>query len=174
MPAHMNDTPPQSPWLVLFENGCRFSLVAMVTGLGLWLVKHGNKRNSKTNFRSTFKIGWYIRTMRTKQWSWIFDEVAMVTRKRPIKEFYDVIQNLKKKSKKALHGFVDIGLLHMSTQNHVNRIYRFWVTSVPVTQVCDFPHFEISAKTFQKYLAIVYCYHEFKLRFLKKQIFFFI
>ena len=29
----------------------------MVTGLGLWLVKHGTKRNSKTNFRSTFKIG---------------------------------------------------------------------------------------------------------------------
>ena len=29
----------------------------MVTRPGLWLVKHGNKRNSKTNFRSTFKIG---------------------------------------------------------------------------------------------------------------------
>ena len=57
MPAHMDDIPPQSPWPVLFENGCRFSLVAMVTRLGLWLVKHGNKRNSKTNFRSTFKLG---------------------------------------------------------------------------------------------------------------------
>ena len=30
---------------------------SMVTRLGLWLVKHGNKRNSKTNFHSTFKLG---------------------------------------------------------------------------------------------------------------------
>ena len=57
MPAHMDHIPPQSPWPVLFENGCCFSLVAMVTRLGLWLVKHGNKRNSKTNFHSTFKLG---------------------------------------------------------------------------------------------------------------------
>ena len=151
MPAHMDDIPPRSPWPVLFENGCRFSLVAMVTRLGLWLVKHGNKRNSKTIFAVLSKLrGWYIRTIRTKPWSRIFDTVAMVTRKRSIRKFYDVIY-LKKKSKKALHGFADIGLLHMSTKNHVNRIYRVWDTSFPVTQVCDFPHFEISGKTFQKY-----------------------
>ena len=54
---HMDDIPPRSQWSVLFENGCRFSLVTMVTRLGLWLVKHSNKRNSKTNFRSTFKLG---------------------------------------------------------------------------------------------------------------------
>ena len=153
MPAHMDDIQPRSPWPVLFENGCRFSLVAMVTRLGLWLVKHGNKRNSKTNFRSTFKLGRVVhknnshKTMKPDFWCGCHGNQEAANQGI-------LWRNLKfeqKIKKKALHGFVDIGLLHMSTKNHVNRIYSFWVTSVPVTQVCDFPHFEISAKTFQKY-----------------------
>ena len=57
MPAHMDDISPCSPWSILSENGFRFDLVAMVTKLGLWLVKHGNECNSKTKYHRTFKIG---------------------------------------------------------------------------------------------------------------------
>ena len=56
-PVHMYDISPCSPWAILLENGFRFGLVAMVTKLGLWLVKHGNKCNSKTKYHRTFKIG---------------------------------------------------------------------------------------------------------------------
>ena len=149
---HLDDIPSRSPWPILFENDCRFSLVAMVTRLGLWLVKHGNKRNSKTNFRSTFKIGRVVhknnshKTLKLDFWRSCHGN-------QEVANLGILWRNLKfeKKSKKGLHGFVDIGLLHMSTKNYANRIYPIWVTSVPVTQVCDFPHFEISEKTFQKY-----------------------
>ena len=63
MPAYMNDKSPWSPWSILLENGFHFGLVAMVTTLGLWLVKHGNKRNSKTNYCRTFKISMVVHLM---------------------------------------------------------------------------------------------------------------
>ena len=53
----MDDIPPEAHNPYFFKNGCRFSLVAMVTRLGLLLVKPCAKRNSITNYCSTFKFG---------------------------------------------------------------------------------------------------------------------
>ena len=131
MPAHMDDIPPRSPWPILIENGCRFSLVAMVTRLGLWLVKHGNKRNSKTNFRSTFKIGRVVhknnshKTMKPDFWCGCHGNQEAA--KQGV-----LWRNLKfeKKIKKSSSWFCRYWSSAYVYQNHVNRIYRFWVTSV--------------------------------------------
>ena len=52
---------------------------------------------------------------------------------------------------KTLHGVVATVSVANWCKFGCSAIFRFGVTFVPATQVCDFYHFEIYAKTFHKY-----------------------
>ena len=77
-------------WLS-FQSGCHGNQARPLIGQRVTNV------TQKPIFAVLSKLGgWYIRTIRSKPWSRIFDAVAMVTRKRPIRELYDLIEIWKK------------------------------------------------------------------------------
>lgn len=87
----------------------------------------------------------YVLTLRTRAWGRIFHTVAMVTGNRPIRKLHAIIQIWDGNKQIWPHALVETVILNVCAKNLSYSMFRFWVTFVPVSQVCDFYHSEIWA-----------------------------